>query len=642
MNKLKDKSQYYIKRIDYLEKQMVWHEYALEVLGKLTEIHRAVDDDRDVFSILKDTRAYLEHLFDFELTAFLLVDDKSTEFSLVDDIPENEFRLVQAEVEQLIETQQFAWAINQNKACYCPAVSEGQIVLHVLKTRNRIRGMFFGLLRDSNQLDNNQSKVLTIMLSNCAYALESSDFYHVMLVQQHEAEKRVREKTRALEFEQSHDALTTLPRFGVFKDRIVQALSHNKRLNRSLAILLIDIDKFTLFNDLLGRQGGDKLIRQIADRLRFALREYDVVSRLGLEFGNISISRIEGDEFCVLLIDQDNIDGIREVVHRIAQIFSTSFHVNQKEVFLTVSMGVSVAPSDADDADSLLNNADIALYQTKLAGGNSYQFFSKQMTERSFEHLVIDNRLHKAIEEGAFELYYQPKICQKSGKITSVEALIRWPQEDGTIVGPDEFIPAAEQNGLIIAIGEWVLRKACEEIRDLAEKQQSIRIAINLSPRQLKDPGLLDSFKRIIGETKIDPGCLEVELTESALLHDVNNVIDLMDKLQAFGIRIALDDFGTGYSSFNYLKRLPINALKIDKSFIQDIDFSSDDEAIVSAIIVMAHALNISVVAEGVETKRQLTILKNRQCDFIQGYYYHRPMPAKKLHEVLEKYNGAI
>jgi len=633
-----DKNNNYNKaRIGFLEKQISWHEYALEVLGHLTGIHGSNEDDRDFISVLKDTRKHLKQVFQFDVVAFYLVDEESTEFVLYDCLPEHKQDQIEKEFNRSIESGHFSWALNQNKLTEFPSDSlNGTLIFHVLKTRNRIRGMFVALCTDDDLPNTNESRVLTVMLANCAYALESSDLYQVMIEQQHQLEKRVQEKTLALEYEQSHDSLTTLPRFSLFKDRISQALSHNKRLKKHLAVLLIDIDKFSLFNDLLGRHGGDKLIRLIADRLKNALRDYDIVSRLGLAFGNMSISRIEGDEFCILLIDQENLDGVRLVVHRISQLFSKPFDVEGQEVFLTVSMGVGVSPDDADDADVLLNKADVALYQSKHQGGNGYQFFSKEMMERSFEHLLIDNRLHQAVDNEDFELYYQPKICSKTETIVSVEALIRWPQSDGSIVSPDAFISAAEQNGLIVPMGEWVIKVACLEIQYLMSHGKTVTIAVNLSPKQLKDPMLLDTFKRILKETKIDPTLLEVELTESSLLHDINNVIELMDNLKAFGIKISLDDFGTGYSSFSYLKRLPIDTLKIDQSFVQDIDFSQDDEAIVSAIIVMAHALNMKVVAEGVETEQQLAKLKEQNVDYIQGYYYHRPMSAKELHKLLD------
>jgi diguanylate cyclase (GGDEF)-like protein len=423
----------------------------------------------------------------------------------------------------------------------------------------------------------------------------------------------------------SHDDLTSLPNRLMLNQRLDQALSRHRRAATQLAILSIDLNRFKVINDSLGHEVGDILLRQVAERLRTQSREGDTVARLG------------ADEFAVLMENRENLMDISACVQRLVEQLSASYVLGRKDCHVTLSIGISVFPSDGNDSQALLKAADVAMYRAKETGRNNYLYYSPSMNVHTAERLELESDLRHALERGEFVLHYQPKVETMTGLITGTEALLRWKHPLRGLVQPMDFIPLAEETGLIVPIGEWVLATACA--RNKAWQDQGLTkltIAVNLSARQFADPLLLSKLTRIIQASGLDPSSLELEITESMVMLHGDRAVAVLEKLKSIGVQIAIDDFGTGYSSLSYLKRFPIDTLKVDHSFIRDIPADSGDKKIVRAIIAMAHSLRLKVVAEGVETADQLTFLRAQHCDAVQGYFLYRPLPEAEVADVLE------
>ena len=421
-----------------------------------------------------------------------------------------------------------------------------------------------------------------------------------------------------------HDDLTNLPNRTLLMDRLRQALTRAPWHKWWVAVLFIDLDRFKRINDTLGHNLGDLLLKEIAGRLIACVRNGDTVARLG------------GDEFTIILADMAQAQDIPKVVPQILNCFSKSFILEGHETFITASIGISLYPNDGEDPETLLKNADTAMYRAKEEGRNNYQHFSPAMNVRTFDQLALENNLRRALERNEFLLYYQPQVSFKTRQIIGMEALLRWRHPDLGLVSPARFIPVAEETGLIVPIGEWVLRTACTQNKAWQiAGLPSLLVAVNLSARQFQHKGLVEMIKRVLNETRLDPKYLELELTESILMRKEEDVITTLCELNAMGIGLSIDDFGTGYSSLSYLKRFPIHKLKIDRSFVRDIATDPDDPAIVRAVIALAHSLNMKAIAEGVETAEQLEFLRSLQCDEMQGYLFSLPLPAEEVTKLL-------
>jgi diguanylate cyclase (GGDEF)-like protein len=427
----------------------------------------------------------------------------------------------------------------------------------------------------------------------------------------------------------THDALTGLPNRGMFHERLNHALARARRHDTKLSICFIDLDRFKNINDTLGHEAGDRLLQEMGRRLGSCLRETDTVARQG------------GDEFIVLLEELSDPQQSAKIAAKILSVVATPVLLNTREYQLTASIGISTYPDDGQDGAALLKNADSAMYRAKELGKNNFQFYSAQMNLHSLERLELEAQLRRAIERNEFLLHYQPKVDIRTGQVNGVEALLRWQHPDRGLVPPMQFIPLAEETGLIESIGRWVLQSACRQVRSWQKQGlPPLNVAVNLSARQFSDENLIQDIKAALTASGLNPTHLELEITESMVMREPEKAIQTLSELSAMGLRVAIDDFGTGYSSLSALKRFPVHNLKIDRSFIKDIPGDADNVAITQAIIALAHTLRMTVIAEGVETKEQSDFLSTSGCDDLQGFFFSKPLPEKELlaflHENLE------
>ena len=429
-----------------------------------------------------------------------------------------------------------------------------------------------------------------------------------------------------MEFQARHDILTGLANRALLRERLEQAMAVTRRSDLPLWVVFIDLDRFKFVNDTLGHDAGDQVLKNVARRLRDATREVDTVARLG------------GDEFVLLLPQHGNGEPGAAILQRIQDAVAQPLQLGEYEFFLSCCMGVAVYPDDGQDADTLIKHADIAMYRAKEQGRGHWQFYASSMNAGTLERLGLESELRHALERGQFHLEYQPQLDLASGKVVGMEALLRWQHPQLGRIAPASFIGLAEEMGLIIPIGDWVLRTACAQARawQLAG-HGPLRLAVNLSARQFKQRNLLHAVAQALAETGLAAAHLELELTESMVMHDVEQATAIMANLKALGVQLSIDDFGTGYSSLAYLRHFPIDVLKIDKTFVSDITHSDDDAAIVRAIISLAHSLRLKVIAEGVETAQQLAFLRQHGCDQMQGYLFSRPLTATAFEALLHE-----
>jgi diguanylate cyclase (GGDEF)-like protein/PAS domain S-box-containing protein len=422
-----------------------------------------------------------------------------------------------------------------------------------------------------------------------------------------------------------YDTLTDLANRRLFGNRLEQSIQHSLRAGTRAALLYLDLDQFKRVNDTLGHEAGDELLREVARRLTECVRKEDTVARPG------------GDEFAILLYEIGAPSDAGSVAEKILEQLRRPVTISGHQLVVTTSIGITIIPDDSEEANILTKNADLAMYRAKERGRNNYQYFSEEMNTLAQKRLKTENELRMALEQEQFELFYQPKVDIRDNRIVGVEALIRWHHPERGLLTPDQFIGVAEETGAIVGIGSWVIRQACLAARDLSAKTgEALQAGVNISPRQFRDPNLIRTIRRCIREAEIQPGQLELEITETMLMEDAEAALFTIERLRELGVRIAIDDFGTGYSSLNYLKRFPIDTVKIDRSFVMEIPTSHDDMAITTAVIAMAHRLELEVVAEGIETLEQLAFLAEQQCEYGQGYLFSRPVPISEVAKLLD------
>jgi diguanylate cyclase (GGDEF)-like protein/PAS domain S-box-containing protein len=463
-------------------------------------------------------------------------------------------------------------------------------------------------------------KIYPEWLSIVSVRNEASELTHYAgLFSDISTQVHIRQRLHTLAY---YDALTGLPNRALFQDRLNNTLAIARREQSLVALFFLDLDRFKTINDTLGHSTGDALLKQVTARLQKLLRESDTIARLG------------GDEFTLVTRVSTNPDAVGVIAEKIVACFVEPFEINDHELFITTSIGISLFPKDGADQETLRQNADIAMYRAKAAGRNTYQFYQQAMNARFQDRLELETALRRALDRAEFRLVYQPKHDLRTGQIVGAEALIRWQHPQRGLISPATFIPVAEESGLMGKIGEWVLREACQQAQQWRRDGTEIQISVNLSAQQIK-PSLVTLVNEVISAAQLPPQCLELEITESAMMGDVELSIGIISALSDLGVEFSVDDFGTGYSSLSYLKRFSITKLKIDKSFIDDVTTDEGDAQIATTIIAMAHNLNLTVIAEGVETQAQLDFLRAQGCDQAQGYLLHRPLPPEALSQVL-------
>ena len=451
--------------------------------------------------------------------------------------------------------------------------------------------------------------------------------------------KQAEDQIRFLAF---YDGLTRLPNRLLFLEGLNLSLASARRQDRRLGVLFLDLDRFKRINDTLGHSAGDRLLQAVAERLKRCLRSSDTLARGEVAAAGDTVARLGGDEFIVLLTDMARGEDAAKVARRILEALADPFRLDEQEVFITGSLGISVFPHDGEDADTLLKNADTAMYHAKDAGRNGYQFYSGSMNAAAFQRLSMENNLRRALERDEFLLHFQPQVDVATGAIVGAEALVRWRHPELGLVSPADFIPLAEETGLILPIGEWVLRRACVQARAWQDAgYPPLHMAVNISGRQFRQQLLVRSVEQAVAAAGYDPRRLELEITESVLMRSAEETVRTLRHLKEMGSRISVDDFGTGYSSLNYLTRFPIDALKIDQSFVRDITTDPADAAITTAVIAMAAGLKLEVIAEGVETPEQVAFLRRQGCHLMQGYHFSRPVPAEEFEKLLQAKAGA-
>lgn len=446
-------------------------------------------------------------------------------------------------------------------------------------------------------------------------------------------EKTVQARTEGLEAANrqlrhlaTHDALTGLPNRSLLDDRLAQAIAHAKRDEHEFAVLMLDLDRFKIINDSLGHRAGDELLNQTAQRLQGVVRKVDTIARVG------------GDEFVLVLSPMSTRADAMKVAQKVVDAVSAQVRVGGVDLHVSTSVGIAMYPSDGFTAESLVAHADSAMYCAKHRGRNQIQNYEQSMDNATRDRVKRENDLHGALERGELELHYQPKVDTESHRFHSAEALCRWNHPEFGLIPPQDFIPLAEDSGLIVSIGEWVLREACRQAKQWqTEGLPPMRVAVNVTATQFRQNTLLDVVRRALDNAKLEPRFLELELTESAVMTNPEESAAMLEKLSVMGVHVSVDDFGTGYSSMSYLRRFPIDKLKIDRTFVKDLTSRVEDASIVQAIISLAHSLKLKVVAEGVETTQQLETLREMGCDQYQGFHFSPPLPAADFGEFVRK-----
>jgi diguanylate cyclase (GGDEF)-like protein/PAS domain S-box-containing protein len=432
-----------------------------------------------------------------------------------------------------------------------------------------------------------------------------------------------KEAEERLYFLANHDPLTRLPNRSLLHQNLAHALARAKLESQQLAVLFIDLDRFKTINDTLGHDAGDRLLQEVSARLKGCARSSDTIARLG------------GDEFTVIMEAFPDSQTVVHVAERILAALSQPVSLQMRDYYVTCSIGIALYPNDGQDAQTLLKNADVAMYRAKELGKNNYQFFSKEMNAAAFEHLLMENSLRQALDKGEFEIHYQAQVELEQNRIIGLEALVRWQHPEHGLISPTRFIPLAEENGLIVPLGEWVLEQACLQARLWQNLGfPPIRMAVNLSPRQFQPHSLIKAVRRALDRSGLDPQWLELEITEGMIMRNSEEAIQIMSELKKMGVQLAIDDFGTGYSSLYNLKRFPIHNLKIDRTFIEGLPKDGDDAAIAEVIIAMAKKLGLKVIAEGVENNAQLAFLREQGCDLVQGFMFSKPLPGNEIEQL--------
>lgn len=623
------------ERVDFLEEINRWYANELDILATIGVVYQHCLPHGSSERILGASLPFLQRIAPFSAIGFALIDEDGVNFSLR-GVGAGAFgSTIPLLFDQLIDNGQFAWSLKQN----LPMISrqKGHSVLACrIAVPNQTLGMMIATFDDERALPPRAQRLLAAVLQHCAYALHTVQLYRQVERQNQYLEQLIEERNRQLEHASSHDSLTDLPTREHFQEEVRREIQRAQRDGSSMALILLDIDFFKRINENLGHAVGDLILKRVAQRLTKNVREYDPLTRLVRGSDISHLGHFGGDEFCILLSGQNAQSQISAIIDRITKAMSDPFKVAQHELLLAFSAGVACYPDHAVEPERLLQYAEIALHQAKQQGRNRHLLYQPNMGQESLHHLALGNKLRHALVNGQFQLHYQPQLDIREHQVIGIEALLRWQDESGDWIPPNHFIPLAEESGMIVPIGAWVIEEVCRLQNQLLARGISIPIAVNISAHQFTHVAFLDSLLDTMRRHQVPPALIELELTERAIMHDVQEAIDRLQAIHRQGIKISVDDFGTGYSSLSYLKRFPIDTLKIDRSFIQDVDSNPEDAAIVSTIIALGKSLNLQLIAEGVERAEQVRFLREQGCYGIQGYFYSHPLPEADLLRYLE------
>ncbi len=630
--------------IEQIECENQWYSSVFEFL-KSIEITRQ-DNDISFNPLFENTHRYLNHILDFRNAAFYLAEEQEDAFTLKYWQPVSRESLFRRQIASLIKNNEFDWRREPDRSyVYCDDETGSSLVLQAIATPNHCFGVFAGMYEENLPPDRSHEKLnqLSSVLQNLAQVLEGV-FTRSGLSQMNGTANpamltpltNTQNQDIALPNKDTcwpqgpgvfhkqpfHDFVTELPSRALVEDRLNMALAHARHSEEKVAVLILDIDNFKRVNDFMGIPAGDMLLKNLSQRIRKCLREEDTLGRQG------------GDEFIILLPDIHLIQDVEFRVQKILDGIRGSFQFEEQEIHASCSVGVAVYPDDAEGTAGLVQKAKAAMCQAKEEGKDRYKFFKPFMLSKGYRQMSLESSLRKALEREEFQLHFQPKMSIQTGKIEGMEALLRWNHPAGGLIYPSEFVPVAEEIGLIQPIGEWVLLSACQQIK--AWKRAGfppISIAVNLSAYQVNQPHWVSKVQTILERTGVDPKSLEMEITETVLMDNSDVALSNLRQLDEMGIRISIDDFGTGYSSLSYLKRFPIHALKIDRSFVRGIGKlgKGTDAVITKAIVSLAQALNLKTVAEGVERVQEKAYLESIGCDDMQGDLFSKPLPVEQI-----------
>ena len=610
------------EHVEHLEEVNRFTLDALDLAASLMDFHQNINELETPDVILEETCARVGRLINFQNMAIYLVDEKDSDFYPGYHDSESIEARLNAELEHLIDQGFFSWAMREKRPLTIASNNPGEyIVLHVISTSSRVRGMFMGIIRgETSNIPDVSWSLLSIVLSGSANALESFSLYKIFKQANVELKKSVKARTRQLEIQSSYDQLTQLPN----RDMIFKKLEKEIRLTRSsqksekLAFLLIDLDMFKEVNESLGHDTGDKILVQVGRRLRETVPDEEIVARLG------------GDEFAIIIRGPDARQAAAEMAGEILKIMARPFDIDGQLLIIDVSIGIALYPDHGSNMGQILSKADVAMYASKRMS-TGFTIFDPELASSGINRLSLMGELRKGLDNNELVLHYQPKISLPDGSISGVEALLRWIHPARGVIMPGEFIPLAEQGGLINDVTTRVLEMSVAQIKEWQQMGLSIPVSMNLSVRNLQEGNLQEMLAAVLEKEMLDPQMLEMEITESAFMTAPGKARRTLNAIHDMGVLLSVDDFGTGYSSISYLKDLPVRMLKIDRSFVQQMDQDESDARIVKSIIDLAHNLELKVVAEGVENHAVLDALISMGCDMAQGYYIKKPAPARDI-----------
>lgn len=651
LNNFSDQN-YLIKRVEFLEQEVKWYCEAFELIGSTTEMYSAVHDQRDMKGIFLLTKQYLDYFIPFDAIGFFLVNEKDSSLYLhsvfdahhsatepVDHLQES-YELIKREMDFQIDTGECAWAMRQTKP-FLPksSISGRHVLLHSITTPTRVRGMMLGFLKNNFQITKPLALYMSVVLAHSAHAINSVEFFHVINLQNEMLEQLLAKRSQEMEKLHLYDQTTSLPNRAALMGYLEQLFYYSTNDRTRTALVLIDIDDFKRIGESFGNNIAEMALRDVAQHLNETLQNHQEENKAPLKtkgYNAAKLFNIGGDEFAIVFEQISDTSAVLQVVNEAHRSLKHEFYVQSHNIHLTMSSGIAYFPDDGIDKESLLKNAETAMHKAKNAGKDCFSLY-KHAESISLHSLTIEAELKKAIENQEFVLHYQPKARCNDLTPVGFEALVRWQHPEKGLLSPAHFIRIAEDTGLIVPIGELIFHIACKDIKNwIKEGFNPLPVTINISALQFRRERIADIILKICNSYNIMPNLIEAELTESAIMHDVKRAVRSLLDLQNAGIKLFVDDFGTGYSSMSYLQQLPLTGLKIDQSFVRDITYNQNSLAIVKAIIALAHSLNMTTVAEGIEFEDQLNIIRTMGCDTMQGFFYSKPTPSDKAKNFLK------